>query len=155
MRPAQMEFNRIMMEMDRIAQMSPLGEQALLTPEHLAVILGCSVRGVAKLRRDGRLPPAVRIGVLVRWRLSVMRMWAQRKCDNYAPIETVQAANAFALRDDDLMSAEHFAIALGCSVRHLSNLRRRDRLPHAVRVGNSRRWRVGDVRLWVLAGCRP
>jgi len=143
------EMKRLTMEMNRIAQMSLLGEEAILTPEHMAVILGCSVRGVAKLRKAGRLPPPARIGVLVRWRLFVMRMWAQRKCDSYAPMGAVQPVIGVGLRDDALMSAEQFAITLGCSVRHLSKLRKGDQLPPPVRVGKTLRWRVGEVRGWV------
>ena len=148
-------WKRRTMEMNRVAAMSLLGEEAILTPEHVAVILGCSVRGVATLRRADRLPPAARIGSLIRWPLFKIRMWAQRECGDYSQIDTIQPANAVALRDDALISPEEFAISLGCSVRHLSKLRQADKLPPVVPVGRSLRWRLGDVRTWVRHGWRP
>ena len=80
--PAKLDFNRTEaeMELDRIASGSWLGEDALLTPEHFAIILTCSVRFVARLRKAGRLPPAVRLGKLVRWRLSDVRAWVRAMC---------------------------------------------------------------------------
>jgi predicted DNA-binding transcriptional regulator AlpA len=76
----QVDWQQAGVECGRIARASVLGEDALLSPEHLAIILGCSARMVSKLRKDRRLPKAVRLGVLVRWRLADVRAWVQAGC---------------------------------------------------------------------------
>ena len=42
---------------------------ALLDVKQVAILLSCSCRHVYRLADGGRMPPPVRIGALVRWRL--------------------------------------------------------------------------------------
>lgn len=50
-------------------------EPLLLSAEELAKVLGVSLRHVRRLNAAGRLPPSVRLGRSVRWRLPEVRRW--------------------------------------------------------------------------------
>ena len=79
----QPNFDRADEECNRIARGSILGDDALVTPEQFAVILACSVRKLAKLRKEERLPQAIRLAEtdgLVRWHLAVIRKWIRAGC---------------------------------------------------------------------------
>jgi hypothetical protein len=140
------------LEIRRTAQMSFLGDDALLTAAHVAVILDCSVRVVGLLRRAGKLPKTLRFGDLVRWRLSDMRAWVwfgippdQRPAQS--PVGPV--GEVIPMGDDDLLSIERLALAFGCCVRTVEELRRGAILPPALRQRGSLRWRLLEIRLWV------
>jgi predicted DNA-binding transcriptional regulator AlpA len=142
------------LEIKRIAAMSLLGDDALLTAAHVGVILNCSYRIVGLLRKAGKLPKTVRFGDLVRWRLSDIRAWVwfgippdQRPVP--APVQPV--GDLPPLPDDDLLSVEHLALAFGCCVRTVEKLRRGAILPPALRQRGSLRWRLLEIRLWVRA----
>jgi predicted DNA-binding transcriptional regulator AlpA len=79
-RPIKVDPKQAEIEMSRAAQASPLGDDAIVPSERVALILGCSGREVSVLRKDGRLPPAVRIGRLLRWRLADIRQWVRSGC---------------------------------------------------------------------------
>lgn len=53
---------------------------ALLDKRAVAAMLGCSSRHVDRLADTGRMPPPVRIGVLVRWRRSDLDAWLSAGC---------------------------------------------------------------------------
>jgi excisionase family DNA binding protein len=50
------------------------------TVEDLAGLLQCSTRHVWRLHDGGQLPPAVRIGRLVRWPRSLIQSWIADGC---------------------------------------------------------------------------
>jgi len=52
----------------------------LLDVEQVAAILNCSTRHVYRLHDSGRMPPAVRLGSLVRWRRSDLDAWLADGC---------------------------------------------------------------------------
>ena len=52
-----------------------------------------------------------------------------------------------------LLSAQVLAKRLGISLRTLWRLRSGGRLPEAVRLGGTVRWRTSDIDAWVAAGC--
>jgi excisionase family DNA binding protein len=54
-------------------------DEVLLTAADLARRLNCSERTVRRMRLAGHLPPAVRLGKLVRWQPQAIERWiAQR-----------------------------------------------------------------------------
>ena len=147
-------FRRIMTALDRFAATSVLGEQALLTPRHMAKVLRCSTPVVAKLRRERKLLPPVLIGSKYRWRLDNMRLRARKKYDIYTEIGANQPSSTAALSDNAELSIKQFAGFLGCSERYLMKLEKRGELPPVSQVARPLRWRVRDVRGWVIKGCR-
>jgi predicted DNA-binding transcriptional regulator AlpA len=146
------DLKKVFAEIDRIARSSPLGCFALVTPEQLAVILGCSLRSVAKLREAVKLPPSVRLGSLVRWQLFRIHHWLRQK--SRISRSWVETPPPRSLPASFLLSAEHFAEVLGCSVRLVERLRKQGRLPPPIRDGNALRWRVDVVREWIRRDCR-
>lgn len=52
-------------------------------------------------------------------------------------------------RDDHLITVKTLAKMLATSVRSVWRYRSAGRLPKAVRVGSSVRWRVSDIQLWI------
>ncbi len=65
--------------------MSTMGNQLdglpqLLTVEAIAKLLHVSVRTVWRLRRDAALPPPLKIGGGLRWRMSDVRTWIEQGC---------------------------------------------------------------------------
>lgn len=59
---------------------TPLGDETLLSAEELAVLFGVSCRHVAKMRSERRLPVAVRLRAVVRWRVGDLRDWIRAGC---------------------------------------------------------------------------
>lgn len=55
--------------------------------------------------------------------------------------------------ESHLISADTLAAWLDVSVRTLWRLRATGRLPQAIRLGGSIRWRSVEVRAWIAAGC--
>lgn len=53
---------------------------ALITVQELGRLLKMSVRSVWRLRSAGAIPPPVRIGGAVRWRLEDVARWIERGC---------------------------------------------------------------------------
>lgn len=60
---------------------------------------------------------------------------------------------AVAKPDPLLLSAEALGELLQVSERSVWRLRSAGKLPRPVRVGGSIRWRKGEIRRWVEAGC--
>jgi len=52
-----------------------------------------------------------------------------------------------------LLNCRQVALLLGVSVRSVYRLRDGQRMPRPVRVGTLLRWREGDLRQWLDAGC--
>ena len=52
----------------------------LYTASEVATLLRCSQRQVWRLRDGGRMPQALRVGRLVRWRKSVIADWIGAGC---------------------------------------------------------------------------
>ena len=52
----------------------------LVTVRQVAVMLGCSPRTVYRLADAGRMPPAVHLGVLIRWRRAALEDWLSAGC---------------------------------------------------------------------------
>jgi prophage regulatory protein len=53
---------------------------ALLDVEQVAALLHCSPRHVYRLSDAGRMPPPVRLGVLVRWSRQALDSWIASGC---------------------------------------------------------------------------
>ena len=49
----------------------------LMTAHDLAEVLNCSTRTVRRLRDEGQLPPALKIGAMVRWRRADVERWLE------------------------------------------------------------------------------
>lgn len=57
-----------------------VGPPRLLTVEDLAKLLHVSVRTVWRLRRNAALPPPLKIGGGVRWRMGDVSAWLEQGC---------------------------------------------------------------------------
>jgi predicted DNA-binding transcriptional regulator AlpA len=55
-------------------------------------------------------------------------------------------------QNDHLINVKTLASMLATSVRSVWRYRSAGRLPKAVRVGSSVRWRVSDIKLWIKLG---
>jgi len=65
----------------------------LIAALELAQMIGTSVRTVMRYRADGRLPAAVDIAGLIRWRLTDIEQWLELGCpDQKSFDDMVQAA---------------------------------------------------------------
>lgn len=53
---------------------------ALLTINDMAKLLRCSVRTVARMRRDGHIPNPLKIGGALRWRADDVKAWIEGGC---------------------------------------------------------------------------
>lgn len=58
----------------------PAGEPVLIDVRALAAMLGCSARHVVRLEEDGRLPAALKLGRLSRWRRDAVLKWLSDGC---------------------------------------------------------------------------
>ena len=54
---------------------------ALLTINDMAKLLRCSIRTVARMRRDGHVPSPLKIGGALRWRVDVVKAWIDQGCN--------------------------------------------------------------------------
>jgi predicted DNA-binding transcriptional regulator AlpA len=52
----------------------------LLDVRAVAMLLNCSPRHVYRLADGGQMPPPVRLGALVRWRLDTINSWIAAGC---------------------------------------------------------------------------
>jgi excisionase family DNA binding protein len=52
----------------------------LIDKKTVAKLLGCSTRHVDRMADDGRMPPPVHIGHLVRWRRTEIESWIANGC---------------------------------------------------------------------------
>lgn len=57
------------------------------------------------------------------------------------------------LPDDALIDVRAVSTLYGCSARHTWRMAELRRIPAPVRVGRLVRWRIGDVRSHIRAGC--
>jgi predicted DNA-binding transcriptional regulator AlpA len=55
--------------------------------------------------------------------------------------------------DDVLLDVKGVAHLLKCSERHVRRLADSRQMPRPLNVGRLSRWRLGDIRSWVAAGC--
>jgi len=55
-------------------------EHKLIDVKQVAELLGCSQRGIWRLRDSRKMPAAVTIGRLVRWRLAEITAWIADGC---------------------------------------------------------------------------
>ena len=53
-------------------------DDALLTAQDLAAVLGCDLRTLRRWRHEGRIPEPVRIGGALRWRRCAVDTWLER-----------------------------------------------------------------------------
>ena len=56
------------------------GLPALMTVEQLAKVLQVSIRSVWRMRSAGQVPPPVKIGGGVRWRVRDVQSWIDEGC---------------------------------------------------------------------------
>lgn len=52
----------------------------MITADQLADILNISTRTLWRLRSQGQLPPAIRLGGSVRWSRQVVQAWIEQGC---------------------------------------------------------------------------
>ena len=57
-----------------------LSPALLVSADKLAEMLDISVRTLWRLRSAGKLPPALKVGGCVRWRLAEVRAWIAAGC---------------------------------------------------------------------------
>lgn len=55
-------------------------DSPVLDVRAVALLLGCSARHVFRLSGEGKMPPPVRIGRLIRWRRSDLDAWISSGC---------------------------------------------------------------------------
>jgi predicted DNA-binding transcriptional regulator AlpA len=142
---------RMIVEINRCARMSWLGDDALLTPEQVAIIKRVSLRSVANQRRDKCLPPAVRLGSLVRWRLQDLR--ERIRGIHVLLTEQVYSENIPQRPDTEPFTYEHMAMILNCSIRMVAKLRADRRLPTPFKH-HPVLWRPSDIHRWVMSRCQ-
>lgn len=53
---------------------------ALLDVRAVANLIGCSTRNVFRLSDSGKMPPPLKIGALVRWRMEEIQSWIAAGC---------------------------------------------------------------------------
>lgn len=53
---------------------------ALLDVQAVAALLSCSTRHVYRLADAGRMPPPVKLGALVRWKIQSLEEWLAEGC---------------------------------------------------------------------------
>ena len=71
-----------MQEQDaRLPKEQPV-EPVMLTVTGVATLLACSPRTIYRLVDNGRMPPPVRLGSLVRWRREAISAWIAAGCPN-------------------------------------------------------------------------
>jgi hypothetical protein len=145
------EVKRMIVEMNRCARRSLLGEYALLTLEEVALITGHSLRYVAMQKRLRCLPPTIYLGHLVRIRLCDMRRRIQVMYQ--LPDGAMSNQDIPQIGDNERLTYAHLAVFLNCSVRMVAKLRKADRLPLPYRTYPTY-WRPSDIRLWVTRRCR-
>ena len=147
---------RMETEIRRISQMSLLGDDAILSPVQVAVVVRLSVRAVGMLRRTSKLPFEIRFGDLIRWRLSDIREWVWWGVPPHQRLTplTSPAGPVPPLGENAWLTIEHLALILGCSVRTVAKLREQCRLPPTEADGGSIGWRLGTIRRWVWGGWR-
>lgn len=56
---------------------------------------------------------------------------------------------------DTLLTAEDLAQMLKVSERTLWRLLSAGRIPNAVHIGGSTRWRLAEIQEWIAGGCLP
>ena len=54
-----------------------------------------------------------------------------------------------------LVGSKQVARMLNVSTKTVNRLRRRGKMPQAIQVGGSIRWRLEEVERWVRLGCPP
>jgi excisionase family DNA binding protein len=52
----------------------------MLTTRDVAGLIQCSDRHVTNLRKEGRIPPAVKLGTSVRWSRQIIEEWIAAGC---------------------------------------------------------------------------
>jgi predicted DNA-binding transcriptional regulator AlpA len=55
-------------------------EASMLSLKDVACLMQCSDRHVSNLRKQGRLPPCVKLGTLVRWSRKHIETWIADGC---------------------------------------------------------------------------
>jgi predicted DNA-binding transcriptional regulator AlpA len=60
----------------------------------VAKLLQCSERHVTNLRKEGRIPPPVKLGTLVRWPRKVIEDWIAAGCPAMADVQRGRAEGA-------------------------------------------------------------
>jgi excisionase family DNA binding protein len=55
--------------------------------------------------------------------------------------------------DSQMLSTQDVAKMMNCSDRHVTNLRKRGRMPPPVKLGTLVRWPRTKIEDWIQAGC--
>lgn len=64
-------------------ELRPVVPAELLNVKDVAALLGgCSPRHIYRLADAGRMPPAIKLGFLVRWRRAELQAWIDMGCPN-------------------------------------------------------------------------
>jgi len=66
-------------------------QKVLFTVDEVAQLLGCSPRTIYRYADAGMMPPAIKIGNLVRWHREVVETWIGAGCPRHRPLR--RAAN--------------------------------------------------------------
>ena len=61
-------------------EIEPADPAPLMAAAEVATLLLCSPRHVYRLSEAGRMPPAIRLGALVRWNRSIVEQWIADDC---------------------------------------------------------------------------
>jgi len=61
-------------------QNPPPSETNMLTGGDVARVLKCSRQSIYRMRDQGRIPPPVRLGRLMRWRRALLEQWIADGC---------------------------------------------------------------------------
>ena len=60
-----------------------------------------------------------------------------------------------AIEDDEMLTIPDVMQILSCSDRHITNLRKENRMPQPVKLGTLVRWPRKSFMEWVNSGCPP
>jgi predicted DNA-binding transcriptional regulator AlpA len=55
-------------------------ESLMLTSRDVARLMQCSDKHVTNLRKQGRMPPCIKLGTLVRWPRKIIEDWIAAGC---------------------------------------------------------------------------
>ena len=72
------------------ASTAPSSEERLIPVDDVAAILAVSRRTVFRWSDVGKMPPPLRIGGSIRWRLTDVRRWIADGCPTIKPQESQQ-----------------------------------------------------------------
>jgi excisionase family DNA binding protein len=68
-----------------VKQTDAINQSLMLSIQDVAELLKCSDRHIANMRNEGRMPPCIKLGTLVRWPRKTIEEWIVGGCPAPSP----------------------------------------------------------------------